>query len=106
MNTEWINRATVNESSLNISKVNYTGLMSGKARGENPPGPEPEPEPAPRPQPQRPRPQVPRFTQGFSTASVQPQPVAAPREDSDEGSQGGDAPQIINVPAFIRHGNK
>mgnify|MGYP001778321280 CR=1 FL=1 len=68
--------------------------------------PEPEPEPAPRPQPQRPRPQVPRFTQGFSTASVQPQPVAAPREDSDEGSQGGDAPQIINVPAFIRHGNK
>lgn len=47
MNTEWINRATVNASSLNISKVNYTGLMSGKVRGENPPGPEPEPEPEP-----------------------------------------------------------
>ena len=35
----------VNASSLNISKVNYTGLMSGKVRGENPPGPDPEPEP-------------------------------------------------------------
>ncbi len=69
--------------------------------------PEPEPEPAPRPQPQRQRPQVPRFTQGFSTASVvPPQPASVAREENDEAAQGGDAPQIINVPAFIRHGNK